>query len=150
MDVNFTHAELGDAEILLELMREFYEFEDLSFDESVARNALEMILSNKFFGSVWLIQQAEQTIGYAVLTLGFSLEFQGRDSFIDELYLRSDFRGQGIGKRALERLQEECSKLGVKALHLEVERKNEIAQAVYRKDGFKDHDRFLMTKWISN
>jgi len=38
--------------------------------------------------------------------------------------------------------------LGVKALHLEVERTNTAAQAFYRKIGFKDHSRYLMTKWL--
>ena len=38
--------------------------------------------------------------------------------------------------------------LGVNALHLEVERTNVTGQSLYRKAGFEDHDRYLMTKWI--
>ena len=37
---------------------------------------------------------------------------------------------------------------GVSALHLEVERQNEAAQGFYRRLGFKDHDRYLMTRWL--
>jgi ribosomal protein S18 acetylase RimI-like enzyme len=33
-------------------------------------------------------------------------------------------------------------------LHLEVERANTAAQGVYRRAGFKDHDRYLLTKWL--
>jgi ribosomal protein S18 acetylase RimI-like enzyme len=36
----------------------------------------------------------------------------------------------------------------VTALHLEVERKNKAAQEFYRRIGFQDHDRYLMTRWI--
>jgi len=150
MDVNFIHAELSNAETLLVLMREFYEYEELPFNESAARKALTQILTDESLGKVWLIQRDKEIAGYVVLTLGFSLEFQGRDAFIDEIYLRADFRGQGIGKYALQFLEDECRRLDVKALHLEVERKNEIAQAVYRKNGFADHDRYLMTKRINN
>jgi len=39
--------------------------------------------------------------------------------------------------------------LGVHALHLEVVRENTIAHAVYRKFGFEEHDRFLLTKVIA-
>ncbi len=41
-----------------------------------------------------------------------------------------------------------CRELGVRALHLEVERENVEAQALYRRIGYKDHDRYLLTKWV--
>jgi hypothetical protein len=40
-------------------------------------------------------------MGYVGLTLGYSLEFEGRDAFIDELYFQEPFHGQGIGAKAL-------------------------------------------------
>ena len=40
-------------------------------------------------------------VGYLVLTLGYSLEYGGRDAFIDEVYIRSSYRGRGIGTAAL-------------------------------------------------
>ena len=43
----------------------------------------------------------------------------------------------------------QCRAVGVRALHLEVERDNTNARALYRKVGFVDHDRYLMTKRIS-
>lgn len=95
-----------------------------------------------------MILLENEVAGYAVLTFGYSLEFHGRDAFVDELYLRNEYRGQGIGKRALEFLTEVCVAEGVSALHLEVERSNTQAQAVYRKFGFEDHDRYLMTRWL--
>jgi hypothetical protein len=38
--------------------------------------------------------------------------------------------------------------LGVNALHVEMERDNLPAQALYRAAGFVDDDSYLMTKWI--
>ncbi|HEX2680374.1 MAG TPA: hypothetical protein VHQ03_03690 [Candidatus Dormibacteraeota bacterium] len=38
--------------------------------------------------------------------------------------------------------------MGVHALHLEVTHANTGAQQLYRKFGFEDHDRYLMTKRI--
>lgn len=86
--------------------------------------------------------------GYIVLTLGFSLEYHGRDALIDEIYVREDYRGRGIGTRGLEFIEGICRELEVKALHLAVERANRNAQAVYRRAGFVEHDRYLMTKWV--
>jgi ribosomal protein S18 acetylase RimI-like enzyme len=82
------------------------------------------------------------------LTLGYSFEFGGYDAFIDEVYIRESQRGRGIGKLALQMAEDECRALEVRALHLEVERENTNAQALYRKVGFVDHNRYLMTKRI--
>jgi diamine N-acetyltransferase len=148
MDVSFKRAEVADADLLLELMREFYEFEHLAFEGQAARAALLQLLGGDSFGRVWLIQVEGGAVGYVVLTLGFSLEFHGRDAFVDELYIREGHRGRGVGRSTLEFVEGACRSLGVRALHLEVERANVNAQAVYRKSGFKDHDRYLLTKWV--
>lgn len=146
MKTTFKFAEVADTNLLVELMRQFYDFEHLAFDEQTAREALGKLLSDASLGRVWLIQNGEGTIGYVVLTFGFSLEFQGRDAFVDELYIRPNHRGQGAGKEALGFVEEVCRALGIRALRLEVERANTNAQAVYRKFGFTEHDRHLMTK----
>ena len=148
-ELRFQPAATCDRELLLTMMREFYAHEDLSFDEAAAGQTLDGILGNAAFGRVFLICADETVAGYTVLTFGYSLEFHGRDAFVDELFLTEPFRGQGIGGHALEFLASVCRENGVAALHLEVERKNLSAQSAYRKFGFEDHDRYLMTKWLN-
>jgi len=147
-DPVFEPATSDEIEMLVAMMRELYAYDGLAFDEAIARRALMGVIDNETFGRVFLIRLGNEVAGYAVLTFGYSLEFHGRDAFVDELYLRNKYRGRGIGKRALQFLTEVCANEGVSALHLEVERENTSAQAVYRKFGFEDHDRYLMTKWL--
>ncbi len=99
-------------------MREFYELDHLTFDEPAARAALQQVLANDSLGRVWLIQADGNPIGYIALTLGFSLEFHGRDAFIDEIYIRAEYRGRGIGGRAIEFVEDACRSLEVRVLHL--------------------------------
>src|SRR5262245_25791926 len=120
-------------------MREYYEFDHLPFDEQVARAALTKFVGDESLGRVWLICYGDKAIGYLVLTLGYSLEYGGRDAFIDEVYIRASHRGRGIGQRALTFAEDVCRALGVRALHLEVERANTNAHKLYRKVGFVDH-----------
>ena len=142
----FTVADASDAELLIELMREFYACEHLEFDERAARVALEQILDDRRFGVIHVIRVDGAAAGYLVLTFGFSLEFGGRDALVDELYLRENFRGHGLGKASLELAVEVCREEGIRALHLEVDRVNTRAQVLYRQAGFRDHDRYLLTK----
>ncbi len=148
MSLKITPAEATDLELLVAFMRDFYEHEALRFDETAACRALQQILANPFFGRVFLLEFDGEKVGYTVLTFGFSLEFHGRDAFVDELYIVDSHRGRGIGKQTLDFLAKVCRAEGIAALHLEVERANTIAQEVYRKQDFKDHDRYLLTKWI--
>jgi ribosomal protein S18 acetylase RimI-like enzyme len=149
-DPDFKFATPDDIEALIVMMRDLYAHDGLApLDEATARSALLGVIGDGTLGRVFLILLANEVAGYAVLTFGYSLEFHGRDSFVDEIYLRAEYRGLGIGKRALEFLTGVCAENGVSALHLEVERNNTQAQAVYRKFGFEDHDRYLMTKWIA-
>jgi GNAT superfamily N-acetyltransferase len=148
VEATFTPAQPADADLLVELMRAFYEFEHIPFDEHDGRAALLRLISDERLGRVYLIRNGGEAIGHLVITFGFSLEFKGRDAFVDELFLREGFRGRGVGKRALAFAEGECRAAGVRALHLEVGRANINAQGLYRRAGFKDHDRYLMTKWI--
>jgi ribosomal protein S18 acetylase RimI-like enzyme len=149
MEGLFRLASVSDTATLLELMREYYTFDHLSFDEGAARPALEALLANDSFGRAWLIEGGGATLGYVVLALGYSLEYHGRDAFVDELYIREAYRGHGLGRRALALLEATCRELGVQTLHLEVERTNTTAQEVYRRAGYQDHDRYLMSKRIT-
>lgn len=103
---------------------------------------------SRSLGYVWLIYSDGEAIGYVTLTFSYSLEFGGRDALIDELYIREGYRGAGIGTKVLEFMTYFCKYLGIKAIHLVVERKNNQAHSLYRKMGFEDCHRDIMTKWI--
>lgn len=149
METNFKRAEMSDIEILMEFIREFCEVDHHPFDDSTIRVALTKIVSDDSLGRVWLIQHNSEAIGYIVLTFGYSLEYRGREAVIDEIYILESHRGQGIGKRAIEFVEEVSPSLEIKALHLEVERENIAAQRFYQKVGFEAQDSYLMTKWIA-
>jgi len=58
-------------------------------------------------------------------------------------------RRRGFGRHAIYFLEEQAREMGVNAIHLEVDRGNEPASELYRRVGYQDHDRFLMTKWLN-
>ncbi len=148
--VIFRPASLEDEEPLLGMMRNLAEQEPGAyyFDEPVVRQVLRKFLMTADLGQVWIFFDGKIPVGYIVLTLGFSFEYHGRDAFIDELYVQPEYRRQGIGKRAMRFVEERARELGVNALHLEVDQGNEPAAELYRRTGYENHARFLMTKWL--
>ncbi|MBF2008342.1 MAG: GNAT family N-acetyltransferase [Chlorogloeopsis fritschii C42_A2020_084] len=148
MEINFKFADSSDTETLIQFIQEFYEYEGLKYDETIIRAALAGILKDGSLGRVWLIQQDNQAVGYIVLTFGYSLEYRGRDAMIDEFSIRETYRGQGVGKKTIQFIENVCQDLGIHAVHLEVERENQKAQNLYRQAGFTDKNRYFLTKWI--
>ena|SRR6266481_6710243 len=148
MDPSFRLATENDVDRLLAMMREYYAYDGHAFDRSRAGVALLAFLREPSFGRAWLMCDESTPVGYLVLTLGYSLEYLGRDAFLDEFYLRESHRGRGWGSRALAFAEEEARKLDVRSIHLEVIRQNTGAKEVYRKSGYVDHDHHLMSKWI--
>jgi ribosomal protein S18 acetylase RimI-like enzyme len=139
-------ATTGDVAELLDMMRSFYAEDGHSFQAEAAQAALLGLMRDPTEGRVWVIEAESRTAGYVAVTFGYSLEFLGRDAFVDELFVKPAYRGAGLGRQAVEHAEEACRELGIGALHLEVSRGNDAAQRVYRKAGFVDRSNYLMTK----
>jgi ribosomal protein S18 acetylase RimI-like enzyme len=137
-------ATVNDIEELMRMMMEFYAETGTPIADS-SRDAILQLLRDESLGRIWMLTADDAFVGYAVLTFGFSLEYGGSDAFIDDLYIRSGYRGKGLGRIAMETLLEESNRLRIRALHLEVNRDNDAAKRLYQKFGFVDHNRQLMT-----
>jgi len=118
------------------------------FDEPRRRVIFDQFVRDSPYGRAWLVVEGEHPIGYVVLTISFSFEYRGCDAYIDELYIAEEHRGRGIGRRAMAFVETMAHELGVNAMHLEVSRANTAALELYRRIGYVDHDRYLMTKWL--
>ena len=148
--LQFKEATLEDEAALLPMMRSLAEQEPgkIIFDEPAARTALRQFAALPSFGRIWLFYEGTALVGYIILTIGFSFEFHGHDAFIDELFVAAGHRRRGYGSQAMAYVERKAREMGVNAIHLEVDRGNDPALELYRRSGYQDHDRYLMTKWL--
>lgn len=150
MQIDFRAATALDEKILVELRREFCQFEPFPnpLDAESNQIVLRRLIENEQFGKIWLISLAGEIVGYLVLTFAYSLEYAGRDAILDELYLRKNARGRGIGAQAIGFVTNLCRAENIRAIHLEVEQENTAAQNLYYQTGFANYNRLFLTKWI--
>lgn len=148
MKIIFKVAELSDLDRLLPFAQKFNQEDHHPFEEAVVRAGLTRLLGDAAAGWVWLIHDEIEAVGYLVLTLGYRLAYGGY-AFVDEIYVHPDYRSRGIGRQSIAFAEEMCRQLGVKALHLEVERENVKAHALYAALGFVDYQHYLMTCWLA-
>src|SRR5688572_800545 len=97
-----------DLATLLPMVRELHLHEGLPAPGKDVEAALRALLADRRLGCVLLAEQDGAVAGYVVLGYGYSLEFHGRDAFVDELYVRDGARGQGIGSLLLDAAEMAC------------------------------------------
>lgn len=141
-------AAAADLECLLALQATYYREDGYTHHHSAARRAWAGLLADDRQGRAWVVEADAGAVGYVVVTFGYSLEYLGRDAFVDEIYIAREYRGQGLGRAALTEAEEACRVAGVGALHVEVESDKQLAIDLYRRRGFADHRRVLMTKHL--
>lgn len=138
----------ADLAALLPMVRDLQVHERLPEPGQEVESALRALLADERLGCVLVAEMDGRAVGYTVLGFGFSLEFHGRDAFVDELYVTDAARGQGLGTLLLDAAEMACRARGIKALHLEAGHGNPRAAGLYGRRGFKAHERHLMTKWL--
>jgi GNAT superfamily N-acetyltransferase len=104
-----------------------------------------MLEPDSLQGSIMLLKAGEQPGGYGALCLGFSIEYEGREAFIDDLYIVPALRGHGYGRLLFDALEREARASGCSVIHLEVMPGNPVKRW-YESLGYVDRRSTLLTK----
>jgi ribosomal protein S18 acetylase RimI-like enzyme len=150
IQIAFQPARIEHMELVVSMMRAL-EMDDPNkkpFDAPARRSSYTRFLEEPGNGRLWLFEADRKFVGYLVLAFVFSFEYGGRNAFIDELYVIPKYRRRGIGRQSLQFAEKVARAEGIVALHLEVSRNNSSAYKLYRRAGFSDHDRYLLTRWL--
>ncbi len=141
-------AAARDIEALLGMMQRFYAIDGYPFAREKKERAIRQLLHEPQFGEIWLMEAQGQPVGYLVITTGFSLEYNGKDGWVDELFLEEGCRGRGVGKSLLQHAIARAGALGINFLHLQVERHNRVGRELYEKLGFKGNGRDMLSRAV--
>lgn len=90
-------ATLDDQEVLLSLMREAFEQENGASAEewTKTKTALITLLGDAQAGEAYLVySEAEEPVGYMIVCRGFSLDYGGYFTWIEETHLRKSEQGR--------------------------------------------------------
>ena len=117
-------------EKLLPLVSAYHAFEEVESSSEQRRSSVANLLQDKSLGEIWLIRKLGGLIGYIAVCYSYSIEFGGRDAFIDEFYVEAVERGKGIGSKVLIEVSALLRERDIVALHLEVDGTNERAKSL--------------------
>ncbi len=123
------------ADSVIDMMRVFYASPAVSTNgsEEIFRRDVEQCINDNPYLEGYVFADDGKAAGYSMIAKSFSTEFGRQCIWIEDLYLKPEYRGTGIGTQFLSFIKE---KYPDSIFRLEVEEENERAVHVYRKNGF--------------
>lgn len=140
-----TLATIDDLKTISQMVKEFYVEENYSFNLVEIEKNLATLLSDKNIGNIFLIMDGRETAGYCMIINSFCLELGGKIGYIDELYINNNYRNKKLSTNFLTAIIESYRLNKYASLRLEVEEDNSKAKELYKRFGFKIHQRNLMS-----
>ena len=124
------------TEEVLGMMRVFYASPAVHTDgsEEIFRNDVEACVGENPFLEGYVFVQEDTLLGYAMAAKSFSTEFGKPCIWIEDLYLKPEARGKGIGTLFFTELEKKYPEA---LLRLEAEEENIPAVRLYEKMGFE-------------
>ena len=113
-------------------MREFYAEAHLCLDLAWAENAFSHVLQHSELGCVWLAERDNIAAGHIVLTLRYTMEHGALTGYIDDLFVRPEFRRQRIAHALVSELVRESKRLRCRSVCVEVGDHDAPAIGLYR------------------
>jgi ribosomal protein S18 acetylase RimI-like enzyme len=138
MEIEIRPARPEEIPDVIRLMREFAEFEKLldSF-EITAERFSEVVFGENRFVELMIAAKKDNLVGYALFYPCFA-SFKGQKGlFLEDIYVSSDYRGQGIGELLLREVARFAHSQGCERIDFQVLEWNAPAIAFYEKLGAK-------------
>ena len=125
-----------DREEVLAMMRVFYTSPAVFSDgsEEIYNADIDYCVGESPFLEGYIFEENETMQGYAMVAKSFSTEFGKPCMWVEDLYMKPEDRGLGIGSQFFRFLEEKYPEA---LFRLEVEAENERAVKVYEKCGFE-------------
>lgn len=141
MNLALSVANLSDEGSVVELLAAQFAEHDIDLDTVALARGVRGLLSERHRGIAALARRDGAAVGLACLPFTWTLEHGGPSAWLDELYVRPDHRGQGIGASLLRYVCHVAEQRGCLAIDLEVEATHERAARLYERHGFERHNR---------
>ena len=136
--LTFRDITLADRELVMPMVQAFYQ------TDAVDHPVDQAILDRSFLAAAdhaepllrgVLLFQDKEPVGYIYLTQCYSAEVGGRCVFLEEIYLRPEFRGRGLGIEILTWIEKQYPT--ARRFRLEVNQINQGAVRLYEKAGYE-------------
>lgn len=136
MDSKIRNMEETDRDCVVEMMRIFYSSSAVlsNGSEEIFEADIDNCVGESPYIEGYIFENTKSIQGYAMVTKSFLTEFGKPCIWIEDIYVKDEYRGLGIASHFLNYIE---SKYPNAVFRLEVEAENKRAINVYNKCGFE-------------
>lgn len=142
-----------DIDSVLDMMRIFYNSPAVlhKASDDILKKDIEDCISDLPFIEGYIIEHNDEIAGYSMLAKSYSTEYAGICIWIEDLYIKPEYRSLGLGTQFFEFVNNKYDSSSSAAaaavrFRLEVEPSNKQAIHVYKKCGYNELPYIEMTK----
>ncbi len=138
-----------DMDTVLDMMRVFYASPAVlsNGSDEIFKKDIEQCIGDSPYLEGYVFEEDNTAAGYAMTAKSFSTEFGRPCIWIEDLYIRPEYRGMGIGTKFFDFIELQHSGC---VIRLEVEEENQNAIHTYEKCGYEVLPYMEMKKLLNN
>lgn len=133
-----------DIPILLELIKELAHYEKLLDQVSADEEQLTQWIIHEKKANALLLEYNQTNVGFVLYFNNFSTFLGKPGIYLEDLYIKEDYRNKGFGKQVFKYLANECIQKGYGRLEWSVLNWNEPSIQFYQKLGAQP-----MSEWTT-
>jgi GNAT superfamily N-acetyltransferase len=137
-------AESEDVPLILRMIKALAEYEKLSDAVTTTEDRLRDSLFTRHAAEVLLAYAGEEPAGFAVFFHNFSTFLGRQGMYLEDLFVRQEWRGHGLGKRLFARVAQLAVERGCGRMEWSVLDWNEPAIGFYRRLGAQAMDEWTV------
>lgn len=145
-DISIRELTADDKAEVMAMMREFYDSPAVihKSSDSILEKDFDDCISDMPFLRGFMLEFNGEAAGYAMTALGYTTEYGGICVWLEDLYIKPEYRRFGIGSELLKFIEKEFPQ--AVRFKLEIEEENEAAFSCYFNKGYRLSHYGLMTK----
>ena len=128
----------NDKNEFLEMAQAFYS--SSAVDHPIAKEILEAnfseAVSDSDFVKGYIVEEDGSIAGFAIISFSYAGEVGGLCVWLEEIFIKDEFRGSGLGGAFLDFIKQEFGKKA-KRFRLEITSANKGAKKLYLRNGFE-------------
>lgn len=138
MSITFDSARAEDLRQLVELLEVLFTQEhELAPDAGKQARGLRLILENEAIGRIYVAREGARVLGMVSILRTVSTAEGGAAGLLEDLVVRPECRGRGVGSRLLAHAIARAQADGLLRLILLTDGDNASAQRLYERAGFR-------------
>jgi GNAT superfamily N-acetyltransferase len=150
MDIRYRDAKRTDAGDIVDFQIAMArETEDFALDRETCTRGVAAVFDDPSKGRYFVAEADGKVAASLLITFEWSDWRNGVVWWIQSVYVRPEYRKQGIYARLYEHVKQQASDPSIKGIRLYVEKRNAVAQKVYERCGMNG-EHYQVFEWMKD